>query len=134
MDSKSPVVISRAPGRLDVMGGIADYSGSLVLQQTIREATFIALQRTSESNITLKSLSENDNESGRSLVLPADLLMLGGQPMEYEPAAGMFRAPDRHWASYVIGVCLVLMHERNLRLDGGMKIVIGSNVPEGKGV
>lgn len=24
--------VTRAPGRLDVMGGIADYSGSLVLQ------------------------------------------------------------------------------------------------------
>lgn len=24
--------MTRAPGRLDVMGGIADYSGSLVLQ------------------------------------------------------------------------------------------------------
>ncbi len=27
-----PVIVTRAPGRLDVMGGIADYSGSLVLQ------------------------------------------------------------------------------------------------------
>ena len=27
-----PVYIARAPGRLDVMGGIADYSGSLVLE------------------------------------------------------------------------------------------------------
>ena len=26
------LIVSRAPGRLDVMGGIADYSGSLVLQ------------------------------------------------------------------------------------------------------
>ena len=26
------IYIARAPGRLDVMGGIADYSGSLVLQ------------------------------------------------------------------------------------------------------
>lgn len=26
------IVVARAPGRLDVMGGIADYSGSLVLQ------------------------------------------------------------------------------------------------------
>ena len=26
--------VARAPGRLDVMGGIADYSGSLVLQVT----------------------------------------------------------------------------------------------------
>ena len=27
-----PLFVARAPGRLDVMGGIADYSGSLVLQ------------------------------------------------------------------------------------------------------
>lgn len=32
--------MSRAPGRLDVMGGIADYSGSLVLQvMSISSAT-----------------------------------------------------------------------------------------------
>ena len=37
--------VSRAPGRLDVMGGIADYSGSLVLQRPIAEATFAAVQR-----------------------------------------------------------------------------------------
>src|SRR5207244_10168189 len=38
------VIVTRAPGRLDVMGGIADYSGSLVLQLPIAEATFVALQ------------------------------------------------------------------------------------------
>ena len=30
------VSIARAPGRLDVMGGIADYSGSLVLERPDR--------------------------------------------------------------------------------------------------
>ena len=39
-DPKTPLAVGRAPGRLDVMGGIADYSGSLVLQLPIREATF----------------------------------------------------------------------------------------------
>lgn len=29
------IFVARAPGRLDVMGGIADYSGSLVLQVQI---------------------------------------------------------------------------------------------------
>lgn len=33
--------MTRAPGRLDVMGGIADYSGSLVLQ--VRFIFFIGL-------------------------------------------------------------------------------------------
>ena len=36
--------MTRAPGRLDVMGGIADYSGSLVLQMPIAEACHVALQ------------------------------------------------------------------------------------------
>ena len=39
-----PLIISRAPGRLDVMGGIADYSGSTVLQMPIAEAAHVALQ------------------------------------------------------------------------------------------
>ncbi|KAI8470791.1 MAG: Transglutaminase-like superfamily-domain-containing protein [Monoraphidium minutum] len=53
------VIVARAPGRLDVMGGIADYSGSLVLQVTafdrmpvakachmpVAEACHVALQR-----------------------------------------------------------------------------------------
>jgi L-arabinokinase len=36
--------VTRAPGRLDVLGGIADYSGSLVLQMPIAEACHVALQ------------------------------------------------------------------------------------------
>ncbi|KAA3477833.1 L-arabinokinase-like [Gossypium australe] len=39
------IFVTRAPGRLDVMGGIADYSGSLVLQMPIREACHVAVQR-----------------------------------------------------------------------------------------
>ncbi|CAI6012532.1 unnamed protein product [Closterium sp. NIES-65] len=35
-DWSKPLVVTRAPGRLDVMGGIADYSGSLVLQVRLR--------------------------------------------------------------------------------------------------
>ncbi|CAI7897529.1 unnamed protein product [Closterium sp. NIES-54] len=38
-DWSKPLVVTRAPGRLDVMGGIADYSGSLVLQVRLRCAS-----------------------------------------------------------------------------------------------
>ena len=37
--------ISRAPGRLDLMGGISDYSGATVLQLPLREACHVAIQR-----------------------------------------------------------------------------------------
>lgn len=36
--------VSRAPGRLDVMGGISDYSGSLVLQMPTARACHVAAQ------------------------------------------------------------------------------------------
>ena len=36
--------VARAPGRLDVMGGISDYSGGLVLQYPILEACYAAAQ------------------------------------------------------------------------------------------
>ena len=44
-DAAGPLTCTRAPGRLDVMGGVADYSGSLVAEATIAEAAFIALQK-----------------------------------------------------------------------------------------
>ncbi len=39
-----PVFIGRAPGRLDLMGGNVDYTGGLVFEATIREATWAAVQ------------------------------------------------------------------------------------------
>ena len=36
-DSEISIFVTRAPGRLDVMGGIADYSGSLVLEMPIEQ-------------------------------------------------------------------------------------------------
>ena len=45
------VSVARAPGRLDVMGGIADYSGSLVLQLPIHEAALVAAQRTEQRGL-----------------------------------------------------------------------------------
>src|ERR1035437_3771367 len=39
-----PIHYSRAPGRLDLMGGNDDYTGGLVFEATIREATWAAAQ------------------------------------------------------------------------------------------
>src|SRR4029450_3731781 len=52
--------VARAPGRLDVMGGIADYSGSLVLELPIAEATFVALQKDDTRQLRVVSLIENE--------------------------------------------------------------------------
>src|ERR1051325_9658810 len=56
-DPNRELFITRAPGRLDVMAGIADYSGSLVLELPIAEATLVALQRTDDRVVRIVSVS-----------------------------------------------------------------------------
>ena len=127
LDPKSAVFVSRAPGRLDVMGGIADYSGSLVLQQTIHEATFVALQPLGGTTITITSLPAKKGDPIRTFSISALSLHQEGEPIDYEQAAAMFRGSGDHWVSYVIGVFLVLMHDKSLKLDNGMNVVVGSH-------
>jgi L-arabinokinase len=124
-DDCEPVIVTRAPGRLDLMGGIADYSGSLVLQLPIAHSTYVALQK-SESR-TLRILSQ------RTRSIEIDLQNFDG-PVEYEAARGLFTKAENHWATYVAGVFLVLMREKNSRFEKGARLLIHSTVPEGKGV
>src|SRR5258708_30645169 len=53
----SPVFISRAPGRLDLMGGNDDYTGGLVFESTIREATYAAAQLREDRFVELKNIN-----------------------------------------------------------------------------
>ena len=73
------VVIARAPGRLDVMGGIADYSGALVLQWPIREATCAAVQPHAARVLRIVSLSEAG--ASRSCDVPLDDIAPAGVPV-----------------------------------------------------
>lgn len=132
--SAGEVFVARAPGRLDVMGGIADYSGSLVLEMPIADAAFAAVQRTDERSIRIVSRGRNQVGSSEFSMQFRDLFR-GGRPIEYGEARQYFhRDRPRRWAGYVAGAFLVLMRERGVRFQGGAKILISSNVPSGKGV
>src|SRR5690242_9207639 len=50
-----PLYLARAPGRLDLMGGIADYSGALVLQLPLALATRVAAQLIAEPVLVVRN-------------------------------------------------------------------------------
>jgi galactokinase len=126
--------VTRAPGRLDLMGGIADYSGSLVLELPIAEAAFVALQRDSERKLRIVSVT-SDPEREAAFEMPLDCVAAQDALPDYDAARLMFESePRRHWASYIAGCFLVLMCERGVRFASGARILLASNVPEGKGV
>jgi galactokinase len=128
-DRGSSVIATRAPGRLDVMGGIADYSGSLVLQRPIAEATFAAIQVIERPVIEIMSLGR------KPYTMPLSSIIRSGEPVSYSDARKLFGvSEEHHWAAYVIGVFMVLMRECGVSFSRGSRIVISSSVPEGKGV
>jgi galactokinase len=134
-DSPGELFLARAPGRLDLMGGIADYSGSLVLEFPIASATHVAIQLQEQNALRIISLPVVGEEQPRHFEMALDDFMDSGGPIDYSAAAAYFnRQPQHHWAAYVAGVFLVLMRERGCEFDKGARIIIGSNVPEGKGV
>jgi galactokinase len=128
-ESGSSVIVTRSPGRLDVMGGIADYSGSLVLQYPIAEATFAAIQVIDQPVIEVTSIGR------KPYTLPLSSLVPNGEPLSYANARNLFaQDQEHHWAAYIIGVFVVLLRECDVSFSRGSRIVISSNVPEGKGV
>lgn len=131
-DPQTELTIARAPGRLDVMGGIADYSGSLVLELPIAEATLVALQKQDARQLSIVSLLKNEV---LSFDMPLADFERNGEPAEYDEARRYFKHDDtRQWAAYVAGVFLVLRRQLGVRFDQGARILISSRVPEGKGV
>ena len=131
----APLWVARAPGRLDVMGGIADYSGSLVLQLPIREATFAAVQRSATPDLELVSLGHEGGDRELHFRMPLGDFWPGGTPLTYDAARAYFRRdPRRQWAAYAAGAFLVLCRERRVAFSGGARLLIASQVPEGKGV
>ena len=129
-----PVFVAAAPGRLDVMGGIADYSGSLALQLPLDRRTVAMLQLQPAPAIEIVSL--RSGETCR-VSLPLDAFL---HSPEYEPdrlAEHFSSAARDHWASYVVGVahaCLVRNASRVRDATRGFRLLIDSDVPEGKGV
>jgi L-arabinokinase len=134
-DPAREVVVARAPGRLDLMGGIADYSGSLVLQWPLREATLAALQVHPDPAVRIVSLGGEATRRAAAFEMPLTALAPGGTPLEYADARALFaRDPSRHWAAYAAGALLVLMREKGTHFASGLRLLVRSDVPEGKGV
>jgi L-arabinokinase len=111
------VYISRAPGRLDLMGGNVDYTGGLVFESTIREATWAAAQRRSDARIVF--WNPQMQEEGWS-----DRVELRTDEVQDEASVKKFvnSSPAVRWTSYVLGAFLVLKNRCPEAVKSGASI------------
>jgi galactokinase len=123
------ISVARAPGRLDVMGGNVDYTGGMVLQSLLREATWVAAQ-------------PRDDEVIR--ILNPGAAQFGWKPyVEFRSddiddpqqlRALVQQSEDSRWTGYVLGA-LCFLKARQADTDvRGMNLFIASDLPPNKGV
>lgn len=133
IDLQRPRLIGRAPGRLDVMGGIADYSGSLVLQLPLAEAAYALVQPRRDGQVVVISGAASDLAGVNVVEMPI------AEIYRYVRQLGVLRQilsvnPATAWASYLLGVLAVVAQQADVYFYDGVTIVIDSQVPLGKGV
>jgi L-arabinokinase len=129
----APLHIARAPGRLDLMGGISDYSGGLCLEWPLQVATHCALQLNDSGTIEVHSANAAaENWQERVEIGTDELLALSKE------AARQHLATDAstRWAAYVLGAFVVLREAGLLNANQvqGAKLFVSSDVPSGGGV
>lgn len=105
-------VIGEAPGRLDFLGGVADYSGSLVLEMPLRRTTRVTVSAQAAKEFVLVSAQE-----GRWVV-----------------AAGTPAAAVPKWVRYAYGCFLLFCEAQRWHPKAGLKFSIRSRVPASMGV
>ena len=105
-------VTGQAPGRLDFLGGVADYSGSLVLEMPLRLTTRVTITETRMPELVFHS------EGQESCTIP-----LGTDPQD---------APK--WVRYPYGCLWLFSAAQRWKPKGGLKFQISSSVPESMGV
>jgi galactokinase len=124
-----PIYVSRAPGRLDVMGGNVDYTGGLVFEATIREATWAAAQLRSDAVLVL--VNPQMTEAGWQARVEAPLAALTSDAVVREMVN---RGPEVRWTAYVLGVFHLLQLRWPEQVTQGVTLYLESQVPLNKGV
>ncbi|MCC7292562.1 MAG: hypothetical protein IT449_10930 [Phycisphaerales bacterium] len=94
-----PTWVVFAPGRLDVMGGVAECSGALVLNLPLSVGAVVAARRRDDGNVFMQSQDAASEGPRRSLSLPlAHLTDAAGQPRQLaELSAKLRELPDAAW-------------------------------------
>ncbi len=128
-DAGTAVYAARAPGRLDVMGGIADYSGSMVLQMPIAEAACCAVQCNDSGAFEAATV---EPDTGQMRQFRAPIALLAAEHGEARAALAELAGGD--WGGYVLGPVAVLVQQTGIAAPHGMRLVLRSDVPPGKGV
>ncbi len=128
-DREQPIHIARSPGRLDLMGGNDDYTGGLVFEATIREATWAAAQQRQDRTIVLS------NPQMAALGWRDRVTFTLDELTDEDTVRRLVGGDESvRWTAYVLGLFYWLKQHHPEQVERGMNVLVQSDVPLNKGV
>ena len=129
------IVVTRVPARLDVMGGISDYSGSNVCEGVLGRGMVIALQPRTDRTLRIRTMQVHHRSLPVETRIPLDYLEMGDSFIPYENVGALCKAnPLSSWAAYIGGSIFTLLKEESVHLPYGFNLLLLSGVPMNVGI
>jgi L-arabinokinase len=129
------VWVARVPARLDVMGGIADYSGANVCEAVLGRGMLMALQPRTDRTLRIRSAQAGARSLPVETRIPLDFFTSGDAVGNYAQVRELCHAnPISAWAAYIGGSIFTLLKEENVELPYGFSFLLLSAVPMNVGI
>jgi len=129
------IVVTRVPARLDVMGGIADYSGANVCECALGRGMVIALQPRTDRTLRIRTMQAYHRSLPVETRIPLDYFEMGDGFVSYEHFQALCKSnPLAAWAAYIGGSILTLLKEESVHLPFGFSLLLLSGVPMNVGI
>jgi len=129
------VWVARVPARLDVMGGIADYSGANVCEAVLGRGMLMALQARTDRTLRIRSAQVGPRSLPVETRIPLDFFTSGDAVGNYAQIRELCHAnPIAAWAAYIGGSIFTLLKEESVALPYGFSFLLLSAVPMNVGI
>jgi L-arabinokinase len=129
------VWVARVPARLDVMGGIADYSGANVCEAVLGHGMLMALQARTDRTLRIRSAQIGPRSLPVETRIPLDYFRSGDAVGNYAQVRELCHAnPIASWAAYIGGSIFTLLKEESVELPYGFSFLLLSAVPMNVGI
>src|ERR1035437_9055121 len=127
--------VARVRARLDVMGGIADYSGANVCEGVLGRGMLMALQARTDRTLRIRSAQVGHRSLPVETRIPLDYFASGDAVGAYTQMRALCLAnPLAAWAAYIGGSIFTLLKEESIELPYGFSFMLLSAVPMNVGI
>jgi galactokinase len=126
---------TRVPARLDVMGGIADYSGANVCEAVLGRGVLMGLQARTDRTLRIRTMPAGLKALPIETRLPLDSFKSGEGLASYAEIRAFCQAnPLANWAAYIVGSIFTLLKEEPVKLPYGFNLLLLSAIPMNVGI